>query len=193
MARHNQLTVEFDRTGTCLGDFYDVFSRYAHQLGTPVFGRNFLEHIVETFPDGFSIALVRSGGQPIGGYFQLRMKDTVYGMWGATLRQYLELRPVYLAYWEILCDAAAHAYHFLDMGRSPAGSTASEFKGQWGGLVRPIYQQVANLRGSQPSAGLALRAQTDSKFRLVRQLWPMLPLPVARYLGPKLRYHVPFA
>jgi len=193
MARHNQLTVEIDRTGTCLGAFYDVFSRYTHQMGTPVFGRNFLEHIVEAFPNGFSIALVRSGRQPIGGYFQLQMRDTAYGMWGATLRQYLELRPVYLAYWEILCDAAMHSYHFLDMGRSPAGSTASEFKGQWGGLVRPIYQQVANLRGSHPTAGLAHRVQTDSKFRLVRQIWPKLPLPIARYLGPKLRYHVPFA
>jgi hypothetical protein len=25
------------------------------------------------------------------------------------------------------------------------------------------------------------------------QLWPKIPLPLARYLGPKLRRHVPFA
>lgn len=193
MARRNQLTVEIDRSGASLGDFYEVFSRYTHQMGTPVFGRNFLEHIVETFPGGFDIAVVRTGRQPIGGYFQLGMGDTLYGMWGASLRQYLELRPVYLAYWEILRDAVAHGYHVLDMGRSPAGSNASRFKGQWGGIARPVYQQVASLGNSRPAEGLAQQIQTDNKFQLVRHIWPKLPLPVARYLGPKLRYHVPFA
>jgi FemAB-related protein (PEP-CTERM system-associated) len=192
IARRNGLTAEIDRTGMCIGEFYDVFSRCTHQFGTPVFGRDFLECITETFPKGFNIALVRKGGQPIGGYFQLQMGHTVYGMWGATLREHLKERPVYLAFWEMLCDASVNGYDFLDMGRSPAGSNASKYKGQWGGTSKPIYQQVAN--PIKPGAEIEIDGVQDAgRYQLFMRFWPKLPLPVVRYLGPKLRRHVPFA
>jgi FemAB-related protein (PEP-CTERM system-associated) len=193
IARANGLSVEIDRSGQCLRTCYELLSRSMHQLGTPLFGRDFLEHIVEIFPGGFNIAVVHSGLGPIGAFFQLQMGHTVYGMWGAILREYLDLRPTYLAYWEMLRDASANGYHCLDMGRSPAGSNASKFKGQWGGLGQPIYQQVASLGRAEDGASIAERIGSDRKFQLVRRLWPQLPLPVARYLGPKLRRHVPFA
>jgi hypothetical protein len=192
IARRKDLRVEIDRSRERLSVFYDVLSRCTHQMGTPLFGRNFLEHIVDAFPNGFNIALVFRKQQPIGGYFQLQMGNTVYGVWGATLRQYLKLRPVYLAYWEILSDTSTNGYAFVDMGRSPADSEASKYKGQWGGVARPIFQQV--IRGDANSnASNADRTQSDARFRLVMRLWPKLPLPVVRYLGPKLRHHVPFA
>jgi FemAB-related protein (PEP-CTERM system-associated) len=193
IARRNELAVEIDRTGQSLGAFYEVFSRYTHHAGTPVFGRDFLEHIIETFPNGFNIALVRGEGQVMGAYFQLQMGDTIYGMWGATLREYFEQRPVYLAFWEILNDASANGYHFLDMGRSPAGSNASKYKGQWGGVSFPIYQQVARFGNADSSDSVVYQVQSDGKYQLVTRLWPKLPLSVAQYLGPKLRHHVPFA
>ena len=136
------------------------------------------------------------GGEPIGGYFQLALGDTVYGAWGATLHEYLELRPVYLAYWTILADAAAQGYRFLDMGRSPAGSSASNYKGQWATQMTPIYQQTWTPRpgGSQDGAvSVAQQAQSDARFQMVRRVWPKLPFPVAQRLGPLLRRHVPFA
>jgi FemAB-related protein (PEP-CTERM system-associated) len=193
IARRSELTAEIDRTGRCLGDFYDVFSRCTHQFGTPVFGRDFLEHIIEVFPDGFNIAVVRKDGQPIGGYFQLQMGHTVYGMWGSTLREYFKQRPVYLAYWEMLSDASESGYHFLDMGRSPAGSNASKYKGQWGGASKPIYQQVASIGDSQAATSEANGIHSNGKYQLFMRLWPKLPLPAVQYLGPKLRRHVPFA
>lgn len=194
IARRKELRVEIDRSGEHLAVFYDALSRCTHQMGTPLFGRNFLECIAEAFPDGFHIALVFRKQQPIGGYFQLQMGNTVYGVWGATLRQYLKLRPVYLAYWEILSYASTNGYAFVDMGRSPADSEASKYKGQWGGIARPIYQQVIGTRGDANSnASNANRTQSDARFQLVMRLWPKLPLPVVRYLGPKLRHHVPFA
>jgi len=193
IARRNGLTAEIDRTGKCLGEFYDVFCRCTHQFGTPVFGRDFLEHIVKSFPNGFNIAVVRQEGQPIGGYFQLQMGHTIYGMWGATLREYFRQRPVYLAYWEMLRDACENGYHYLDMGRSPAGSNASKYKGQWGGASKPVYQQVASLGDSHTIDGEANGIHANGKYQLFMRLWPRLPLAAVQYLGPKLRRHVPFA
>lgn len=193
MAIKNGLAAEVDRTGAQLGAFYEVFSRFTHQVGTPVFGRDFLEHVLELLPDNFNIAVVRYQNQPIGGYFQLEMGQRVYGMWGATLPEYLELRPVYLAYWELLRDSAEHGYRFLDMGRSPRDSNASKFKGQWGGVDAPIYQQTTSLIDRVKADSVVKRAQTDNRMQLVQRIWPRLPLPVANALGPRLRRHVPFA
>jgi hypothetical protein len=193
IARKNELIVDVDRTGKLLGDFYDVFGLFSHQVGTPLFSSGFLKHIVETFPDEFSVAVVYKGKQPIGGYFQLLMGKTVYGVWGGALREHLKLRPVYLAYWELLCDAAEQGYHFLDMGRSPTGSGSSEFKGRWGGVSSPFYQQAASTRNQQASGSMTARMQTDARLRRIMRLWSRLPFPLVQYLGPRLRRHVPFA
>lgn len=193
LARRNDLTVEIDRTGAALGAFYDVFSRFTHQHGTPVFSQNFLEAIVETFPAAFNIVVVRQGPQPIGAYFQLELGQTMYGVWGASLREYLNLRPAYLAHWEILSHACLAGFHYLDMGRSPTASNASKYKGQWGGEAKPVYQQVTSFSRGPDANGIVNRAESDRGFQLMKRLWPKLPRPVVQYLGPKLRRHVPFA
>lgn len=193
LARRNDLTVEIDRTGQALGAFYDVFSRFTHQHGTPVFSRNFLEAIIAVFPASFNIVVVRHGPQPIGAYFQLELGQTMYGVWGASLRESLNLRPTYLAHWEILSYACSAGYRYLDMGRSPAASNASKYKGQWGGEAKPVYQQVASFSRGPAADGIVNRAESDSRFQLMKRLWPRLPLPVVQYLGPMLRRHVPFA
>jgi hypothetical protein len=78
------------------------------------------------------------------------------------------------------------------MGRSPADSNASKFKGQWGGSSRPIYQQGIVFNRPQ-AANLSQEIQYGRSYQLFSYLWPKMPLPIARYLGPKLRRHVPFA
>jgi hypothetical protein len=193
MAQRNGLTVEVDRSGARLGDFYQVLSRFTHQAGTPVFGLNFLENIVEVFPVGFNLLVVYHAGQPIGGYFQLELGKSNVGTWGATLHNYLELRPVYLAYWQILMDTMTHGFEWLDMGRSPAGSNASKYKGQWATRCAPVYQQTLSLGHAQQAASVTRQVKDDGRFGAVRQLWPRLPYGVAQYLGPRLRRHVPFA
>lgn len=193
IGRKEQLRVEIARTPELLPDFYSVLSQFTHQAGTPVFGRNFLDQVVSHLPGGYNIVVVYWGTQPIGGYFQLELGQTVYGVWGATLHEYLALRPVYLAYWSIMADAVAHGFTCLDMGRSPLGSTASAFKGEWSGVAQPVYQQVTGIRKPTASTTVVTQAQTDSGFRIFRRLWPKLPFPVAQFLGPKVRRHIPFA
>lgn len=193
MAHEEGLTVEIVYTEELLDEFYDVLSHFTHQAGTPVFGRNFLQHVVEAFPNRFSIAIVFKGKKPVGGYFQLVMGNTVYGTWGATLREYQKLRPTHLAYWELICDTAERGYHYLNLGRSPANSNTSRFKGQWSTVSKPIYQQVVGIGKHQTTASITKRVGTDAKYQRFTRLWPKLPFPIAQFLGPKLRYHVPFA
>jgi len=147
----------------------------------------FLENVVAVFPNGFHIAVVWQEKRPLAAYFQLEMNGTIHGMWGAALREFLPLRPVYLAYWEILRHAGQSGYHTLDMGRSPAGSNAAKFKAQWGGTAHPIYQQVAHFGGNKNGVN------ENGRFQWLTHLWPRLPFPLVEFLGPKLRRHMPFA
>lgn len=192
-AKGNGLKAEIGRSASLIDPFYEMFSQFTHQAGTPVFSRAFLQNVVDTFPDGFNIAIVRHEQHPIAGYFQLEMGDTVYGMWGAALAATLELRPAYLALWEIMRDATNRKCICLDMGRSPAGANASKFKGQWGGTSHPIYQMTILKDGHKKAQSMTSQVQSDERFRLFTQIWPRLPLSLTRYLGPKLRWHVPFA
>jgi hypothetical protein len=132
-------------------------------------------------------------GWPVGTYFHLLLGDTVFGVWGATLREYLSMGAAYLAYWSIYCDAAHHGYHFWDLGRSPAHSNASRFKGKWGGHAKPVYQQVASLGPRRDGSSIVGRVRSEQKFQRFRQIWAKLPFPVVQFLGPILRRHVPFA
>lgn len=190
LARKNDLTVQIRRDAKAIQPFYKLFLQFTHKNGTPLFGLNFLENVVAAFPERFSIALVYRYERPLGGYFQLECGDAVVGLWGASLHQFLKLRPVYLAYWEIMREAMRHEFNTLDMGRSPINANTSRFKGQWGGVSTPIYQLSTSSpdRTKRPPP-----AEPTEKFRLVRRCWPYLPEPVAKYLGPKLRKHMPFA
>jgi serine/alanine adding enzyme len=192
-ARNNDLKVEIDRSGELLDPFYDVFSRFTRQAGTPVFGRSFLENIIALFPNGFNIVVVWHEGRPIAGYFQLEMNETIYGMWGAALAETLDLRPAYLALWEIMREANQSGFSYLDMGRSPAGSNASKFKGQWGGTASPIYQTIINGKEHKPAHSVTSQVQSSEQFQLFMKIWPRLPLSLTQRLGPKLRWHIPFA
>lgn len=193
IARKNDLHAEVDRTGQLLEPFYDVFSRFTHQAGTPVFGLPFLRHVIDAFPNGFNITLVWHKETPVAGYFQLEMGQTMYGMWGAALPEWLKMRSAYCALWEIMRDAICHGFSVLDMGRSPAGSNASKFKGQWGGITNPIYQLTWRENDDRSAKTMTNQVQSDQRFQLFIQLWPKLPLSLSKQLGPRLRWHIPFA
>jgi lipid II:glycine glycyltransferase (peptidoglycan interpeptide bridge formation enzyme) len=121
------------------------------------------------------------------------MGKTVFGIWGATMQEYLDLRAAYLAYWEILADAAQSGFQFWDMGRNPINSNVSKFKRQWGSVSKPIYQQIVADKVSQQNHDIVTRVQSDNKYQIFMKIWPKLPFPVVQHVGPVLRRHVPFA
>lgn len=193
-ARKNGLTAEIDRTGRLLDPFYDLFSRFVHGMGTPAFGREFLENVRTAFPDGYNICMVWQDEEPLAGYFQFESGGVVTGMWGGAMPEFLSLRPVYLGLWAVMEDAARRGFHCLDMGRSPAGSNASRFKGQWGGVSAPVHQQVhaTGRRKARHSDPIADGLESDDNMTRMMKWWPRIPYPLAQFIGPRLRRHIPF-
>lgn len=193
MARRNGVTVKISREPDAVNEFYRVFSTFTRRMGTPVFGRDFLHRVVDTFHKQFEIALAYYEGAVVGAYLQQQLRGTVFGMWGASLPAYLGLRPNYLIYWEIMRHAAEQGYRYLDMGRSRRGSGTSNFKKQWGGEAHPVYRQYLSLQDFKTTADVSERVQITRWFQLFTQVWCRLPLPLTVFLGARMRRHLPFA
>ena len=194
IARENGLIAEVATGVDRLETFYRTFSSFVRQLGTPIFSRAFLRNIADAFPGQYSTVCIRKGDQVVGAFFQLLLGDTIYNTWGASLPEYREIGPTYLAHWELMRFGIENGYCFLDMGRSPLDSGGFEFKKRWGGQMQMIYQQSYALNGRRAvMVDPARQVTTDAKLKMLTRVWSRLPLPVAEALGPQVRRHIPFA
>ena len=118
-------------------------------------------------------------------------KDTMYCTWGGMLRQFYDLRPNHLLYWETLKYGCENGFQWVDLGRSQWDSGTFAFKMNWGAEPRPFYQQYYLSGISRPPAVGSSR-EADAKYRLFVNVWRRLPLSMTEALGPQLRKRMPF-
>lgn len=174
-----------------LWDFYHMFARFTRDVGTPIFSAGFLERVADALADHWMVVCIRHSGRVIGGGFQILLGDTVWGLWGGALRESLKLRPNHLLVWGCLCYAAEHGFGRLNFGRSQIGSGQYEFKRQWGGTAFPLYQHFQPLR-RRSVPNVLVGAGPSRTQRLFVGAWRRLPVPLASWLGPRVRQHIPF-
>ena len=193
-ARKHNLVATVTRSPEKMEPFYRTFSAFTQQMGTPVFSRAFLRNVMEIFPDQFNLVCVYIDAKAIGAFFQLELGQTIFGMWGASLPAYHDLKPTHIAYWELMQFGVENGFRYLDMGRSPLDSGPYHFKKHWGGEELPIYQLSYSTNGTHAGAAeWSERLESDPKLRTFVKVWRRLPLPLTQWIGPQLRRHVPFA
>jgi lipid II:glycine glycyltransferase (peptidoglycan interpeptide bridge formation enzyme) len=174
-----------------LDDFYPVYSRAMREVGTPTFGERFFRAVEDCFPENFRLATVRHRHDLLGSASIAPFKDTLYCLWGGMLRQFYDLRPNHLLYWETLKFACDNGLEWVDLGRSQWDSGTYAFKKNWGAEPRPLYQKIfLNGISRPPAVGGSMKAET--KYRLFFDVWRRLPLSATEALGPWLRKRMPF-
>jgi FemAB-related protein (PEP-CTERM system-associated) len=191
-AERSGLTVEFGHT-ELLGPFYDAFAVRMRDLGSPVHARGFLGAVLEAFGPRARIALVRKGHAPVGGLVALAHKDSLVIPWATCLKEYFALCPNMLMYWETLRTACREGFRRFDFGRSSRNSGTYQFKRQWGAHEEPAFWYAiplaARANGHDSHASAAAASGGHAKG-LVVKAWQRLPLPVTRWLGPRLRRYL---
>lgn len=70
-----------------LADFYTVFTQKMRDLGTPVYGKDFFNEILQTFPESSTIISINLGGRPVAAAFLLGYKDTLEVPWASTIKE----------------------------------------------------------------------------------------------------------
>ena len=170
-----------------LDDFYDIFVRNMRDLGTPVYGRGLFEKVLATFPDNSRIIGVYLNDNVVAAGLASWYRSTLEIPWASSNKDYKNLCPNNLLYWEAISFAIRQGFRIFDFGRSTPGEGTFRFKEQWGAEPHPLYWQYALKDGGF----LPEVSPHNPKYDLAIKVWQRLPLWLTRILGPSIVRNIP--
>jgi len=179
------LTVDF-RELPALPVFYKIWTENMRDLGSPAHSLAFFQKILEVLEPYSKIALVRFGKTYVGAAICLYYKGLMAVPWVSSLREFFNLYPNNILYWEAMRYALAHGCHNFDFGRSSVDSGTYKFKIRWGATPTPLYWEFKLLKDSERS----LPTTYKRRLNFATSLWKRLPVGLTRWLGPKLRKNI---
>jgi FemAB-related protein (PEP-CTERM system-associated) len=170
-----------------LRGFYEVYARNTRDLGSPMHSLRFFTGVAYQFPSYVRVVTVALEKQVVGGALAAVHGITFTVPWAASLRAHFARCPNNLLYWRLLELAVEAGCRWFDFGRSGRDSGTYRFKKQWGSTERQLHYQFLPTLGRpavhERREGLAYRA--------FARLWPHVPMPIARAVGPRIFARLP--
>jgi FemAB-related protein (PEP-CTERM system-associated) len=164
-----------------LGEFFQVFARHMHELGTPTHHRRLFETIAEVFPEDAWFGCAYHDGRPVACGCALRWGSEVEVTWASAIASAPDLRPNALLYWAFIERAATEGLRTFNFGRSTPGSGPHEFKRRWGSRDEPLWWYDLSSHD-----GATTPSPQDPALAWGPRLWKRLPLGLATALGPSI-------
>jgi FemAB-related protein (PEP-CTERM system-associated) len=169
-----------------LDEFYSVFCYNMRDLGTPVWPRSLFEEIFDKFGSDAEIVEVRLGEKTLGAGLILYRESYAGIPSASSYRQYRDLCPNNLMYWEAIRHVMARGTKLFDFGRSSEGAGTYNFKKQMTAPVEQVWQYRLLTIDALPEIN-----PNNPKFRTAIAVWRKLPLWFANWLGPKIVTKLP--
>lgn len=162
---------------------YRVYAESVRNLGTPVFGANYLRLLRETFTDDCSVLMITQHGKDVAGVLSFYFRDEVVPYYGGSTALARSIKGVnHFMYWELMRLSAAQGCRLFDFGRSKSGTGPFSFKKNFGFTPQALpYEYYLVKSDALPDVN-----PLNPKYRLMVETWSRLPLPVANALGPFL-------
>ena len=185
-AEKNGLLFDFSNDTKSIDDFFYVFSRNMHMLGSPTHSIKWFQALREVYRDDLLVGRVWFEGKIVGAGILLFSGNNVSIPWASTLRDYNRLAPNMLLYWNLLRVSCERGCKQFDFGRSTFGEGTYRFKQQWGAKPVLLDWQCLDKQG-------AVARMRDNKSRIrdmVETVWKKLPLSVVNVIGPRIRRHI---
>ncbi|MDP5130001.1 MAG: GNAT family N-acetyltransferase, partial [Paraglaciecola sp.] len=173
-AQKNGLTAEISDSTSALKDFYQVYSKNMHRLGSPVHNFQWFSCLTQQLAakQAFKVVLVRSDKQVIGAGLVLHCGKQAVIPWASTVAEFNHLAPNMLLYWQIQAYLADAGFSVFDMGRSTIGEGTYRFKTQWGAQPEELCWHAYNAQ----SEAIPLSGVPSGKTRAVAEkIWRLLP------------------
>lgn len=192
-AEKNGLRAELRTDEAAIYPFYNIFSRNMRRLGSPVHSLRWFQELKAAYGDHLLTGLVFLGDQPVGAGVVLLGGKQACIPWASTLEEFNRLAPNMLLYWSLLSHVCDLGYTRFDFGRSTLDEGTYRFKKQWGAKPYELnWSEHHNGRRNLPVKNSENNGvSATSRLRpLVEKIWQRLPLPVANWLGPKLRRYI---
>jgi FemAB-related protein (PEP-CTERM system-associated) len=170
------------RRDDSVDDLYRMYSESVRNLGTPVFGRRYLEILREVFPQDSEILTVTHEDRPVAGVLSFRFRDQIMPYYGGGSAAARSLAANDFMYWAVMDRAREQGVRIFDFGRSKMGTGAFDFKRNWGFEPRRLHYEYLLVKATE----MPNLSPTNAKYRLMIDSWSKLPLSVANTLGPPL-------
>lgn len=170
-----------------LDDFYDIYSKRMHELGTPAFPRKLMAMMIDRFPDNVNLFAVRLGDVSVSAGLVTCFNGIAEIPWSATIGKYNRLYPNRLLYWTMIKHYGDRGARLFDFGRSSVGSGNYEFKRRWRAEPVKLHYQY----WVRPNHQLSILSPDNPKYKRRVQMWKRLPLWMARLLGPCISRSLP--
>lgn len=167
-------------------DFYQIISRSWHEHGSPCFGIDFFQELVNTFNNQVYICFLHDKEKIIASGLVMEKNGHTEIIWAATLKSYKRTAANMLLYWKTIEYLAQQNFKTFDFGRCSKDSGTYQFKKQWGG--KEVQQYWYYLYHDQHKQTLPKK----SKFKiLLTTIWKNLPYRLCTFLGPRIVKYLP--
>jgi FemAB-related protein (PEP-CTERM system-associated) len=170
-----------------LDEFYEIYARSVHHLGTPVFSRDLFTSLRSEFPNHCRLFGVRKGNTAVAGVLCLYFKDQVLPYYGGSLAEFNRDAPNNFMYWNLMAQSCAEGYRVFDFGRSKRGTGSFQFKSSWSMEVTPLPYRYQLVRAKE----VPHMSPVDRKFQGPVELWKRLPFRLTKVLGPRVIRWIP--
>ncbi len=158
------------------------------RLGSLSYPLRFLEALLDETPGRHRVSLVKWDGRPVAGLVSFTFRDRVmpyfYGATDAARR----CGAAHYVYYELMEWAVQHGLRVFDFGRSRRDNVGSaDFKRFFGFEPTPLeYQRWSPADDDGPNL-----TPSNPRIRVVRRLWPHLPLWATTALSSRLTRYLP--
>jgi len=170
-----------------LGRHYELNAIQMRRLGSPVLPRAWFRALAEEFQDRSTILTVTLDGKPIASVLVFLFRDSVLPYYSGSLAEYNQYHPNNFMYLKLMEYGVRQGYRYFDFGRSRKDTGPYRFKKHQGFNPEPLYYQYYLHRAKEiPSIN-----PSNPKFDLPKSIWQKLPLPITKWLGPKLVRGIP--
>lgn len=168
-------------------EFYEIYARSVHHLGTPVFPRGLFKRLREAFPGKVRIFGVRKSGKAIAGVLCLYFRATVMPYYGGALPGHHKDSPSNFMYWNLIAQSCREGYRLFDFGRSKRGTGSCKFKSAWSMMETDLPYRYCLVKAKE----VPHLSPIDRRFQLPVAAWKRLPFEWSKILGPKVIRWIP--
>jgi FemAB-related protein (PEP-CTERM system-associated) len=165
-----------------LDQFYEVYARSVHRLGTPVFPKNLFAEILKQFPKTARLFGVRKGNKVIAAVMCLYFRDQVLPYYGGSLAESKRYAASSFMYWNSIVQSCHEAYRLFDFGRSKKGTGSYHFKAAWAMRESELPYRYQLVRANK----VPQLSPIDKQFQLPVAAWKRLPFSWTKVIGPRL-------
>jgi FemAB-related protein (PEP-CTERM system-associated) len=170
-----------------LEEFYEIYARSVHRLGTPVFSRELFARFQSEFPKQCRLFGVRKGATAIAGVLCFYFRDQVMPYYAGALPEYYKDSPNNFMYWNLISQSCREGFRLFDFGRSKRGTGSFQFKSSWSMQETTLPYRYHLVRAKD----VPQLSPVDRKFQGPVSLWKKLPFAWTKVLGPKVIRWIP--